>query len=361
VLYHLFHALAPDVRLLNVFNYITFRTALATLTALILSFAFGPWTIARLKALAVGQIIRPEGPSAHAGKAGTPTMGGILILAAVLLPSLLWVDLRNPLVWVLVVSTVGFGAIGCADDLLKLVRTDHRGLRAGYKFGCQVAVASAIGAWLIVYAERGWFTTRLGVPFFKQIEPDLGWLYLPLVVLVLVGCANAVNLTDGLDGLAIGAVLIAAMPFTVIAYLAGNAIAADYLLIMNIKGVGEATIFGGAVVGASLGFLWFNFYPAQVFMGDTGSLGLGAAIGTLAILAKQELLLIVVGGLFVIEAASVILQVGSFKLRGKRIFKMSPLHHHFELLGWAEPKIVVRFWILGLIFALLGISTLKLR
>ncbi|HEX9639133.1 MAG TPA: phospho-N-acetylmuramoyl-pentapeptide-transferase [Acidobacteriota bacterium] len=361
MLYHLFHALTPQFTLLNVFNYITFRTALATLTALVLSFALGPWTIRRLRAMAVGQVIRPEGPSGHVGKAGTPTMGGLLILIAVLLPTLLWVDLGNPLIPVLLFSTVGFGLIGGADDLLKLRHAHHRGLGVRNKFLAQLVIASVVGLWLMHYAADGLFTTRLGLPFFKEFEPDLGWLYVPFVALVLVCAANGVNMTDGLDGLAMGAVLIAALPFTVIAYLAGNAIAAEYLLIMNIKGVGEATIFGGALIGASLGFLWFNFYPAEVFMGDTGSMSLGAAIGTLAILAKQELLLVIVGGLFVIETASVILQVGSFKLRGKRVFKMAPLHHHFELKGWTEPKIVIRFWILGIIFALMGLATLKLR
>jgi phospho-N-acetylmuramoyl-pentapeptide-transferase len=361
MLYQLFHSLTPRLTLFNVFNYITFRTALATLTALVLAFSLGPWMIRRLRALSVGQFIRPEGPSAHAGKAGTPTMGGVLILVAILVPTLLWVDLRNPLVPVLMFSTAGFGLIGCADDLLKLRYAHHHGLGARSKLLLQVLIGSAVGLWLMRYAAQGIFNTHLTVPFFKQIEPELGWFYLPFVVLVLVCSANAVNLTDGLDGLAMGAVLIAALPFTVIAYLAGNAIAAEYLLIPNIKGVGEATIFGGALIGASLGFLWFNFYPAEVFMGDTGSMSLGAAIGTLAILAKQELLLVIVGGLFVIETASVILQVGSFKLRGKRIFRMSPLHHHFELVGWSEPKIVIRFWILAIIFALMGLATLKLR
>jgi phospho-N-acetylmuramoyl-pentapeptide-transferase len=262
---------------------------------------------------------------------------------------------------VLLFSTLGFGLIGGADDLLKLRLAHHRGLGVRAKFGLQVVVATVVGLWLMGYATAGLFSTQLGIPFFKQLEPELGWLYVPFVVLVLVCAANGVNMTDGLDGLAMGAVLIAALPFTVIAYLAGNAITADYLLILNVKGVGEATIFGGALIGASLGFLWFNFYPAEVFMGDTGSMSLGAAIGTLAVLAKQELLLVIVGGLFVIETASVILQVGSFKLRGKRIFRMAPLHHHFELAGWSEPKIVIRFWILAIIFALMGLATLKLR
>jgi phospho-N-acetylmuramoyl-pentapeptide-transferase len=288
-------------------------------------------------------------------------MGGLLIITAVALPTLLWADLRNGFVWISVVSMILFGAIGFADDYLKVARKRNLGLSARRKFLLQVLVAAALGALLVWMASRGLFTTRLSFPFFKWILPDLGWGYVLFAVLVLAGSANAVNLTDGLDGLAIGSVLVASSAFTVLAYAAGNAIVADYLGIPNVKGTGELTVFCGALVGASLGFLWFNCHPAEVFMGDVGSMALGGALGTTALLIKQEFLLVLAGGLFVVEALSVILQVGSFKLRGTRIFRMSPLHHHFELAGWSETKVVIRFWIVAIMFALLALATLKLR
>jgi phospho-N-acetylmuramoyl-pentapeptide-transferase len=314
-----------------------------------------------LRHFQIGQEIREEGPASHQSKKGTPTMGGLLLVAAVVVPTLLWVDLRNPFVWMAVASTVLFGAIGFADDYLKVAKRRNLGLTAKVKFGLQVAVAVALGVVLVLMAREGLFSTTLTVPFVKAFHPDLGWAYVAFVVLVLAGSANAVNLTDGLDGLAIGSTLIAATTFSVLAYAAGNAIVAEYLGIANVKGTGELTIFCGALVGASLGFLWFNCHPAEVFMGDVGSMALGGALGTTAVLVKQEFLLVVAGGLFVVEAASVILQVASYRLRGKRIFRMSPLHHHFELGGWSESKVVIRFWILAILFSLLALATLKLR
>jgi phospho-N-acetylmuramoyl-pentapeptide-transferase len=288
-------------------------------------------------------------------------MGGLLLVGAVVVPTLLWADLRNPFVWIAVSAMVFFGAIGFIDDYRKVARKRNLGLTAKAKFGLQVAVAVAIGVILVLMAERGLFSTALTFPFVKNFRPDLGWGYVAFVVLVVTGAANAVNLTDGLDGLAIGSTLIAATTFSVLSYAAGNAIVAEYLGIANVKGSGELTVFCGALVGASLGFLWFNCHPAEVFMGDVGSMALGGALGTTAVLVKQEFLLVIAGGLFVVEAASVILQVGSYRLRGKRIFRMSPLHHHFELAGWSETKVVIRFWILAILFALLALATLKLR
>jgi phospho-N-acetylmuramoyl-pentapeptide-transferase len=359
--YHLLYPLQEHFGAFNVFRYITFRTAMATVTALIVSLLLGPGLIRRLQEFQIGQEIREEGPSSHQSKQGTPTMGGILIITAVVLPTLLWADLGNHFVWVAVISTLLFGVIGFVDDFLKIRRKQNLGLTARHKFAAQIVVSLLLGVALIWLADAGHFVTTLSVPFFKNFTPDLGWSYVVLAVLVLVGSSNAVNLTDGLDGLAIGSLLIASATFAVLAYASGNAIVSDYLGIQNIKGVGEVTVFCGAVVGASLGFLWFNSHPAEVFMGDVGSMAMGGALGTTALLIKQEILLIIVGGLFVIEAASVILQVGSFKLRGKRIFRMSPLHHHFELSGWSETKVVIRFWIVALIFSLLALATLKLR
>jgi phospho-N-acetylmuramoyl-pentapeptide-transferase len=359
--YHLLYPLRDTIGAFNVFQYITFRTAMATLTALLVSLLLGPWMINRLRQSQIGQEIREEGPSSHQSKKGTPTMGGLLIITAVVLPTLLWADTRNTFVWIPVAAVLLFGAIGFADDYLKVARERSLGLRAGSKFALQAIVALSLGGYLLWLAQHGQFETTLSFPFVKTFNPDLGWLYPFFVLLVLTGSANAVNLTDGLDGLAIGSLLIVWAAFSILAYAAGNAIVADYLAIPNVKGVGEVTVFCGAVVGASLGFLWFNSHPAEIFMGDVGSMGLGGALGTTAVLIKQELLLIVAGGLFVIEALSVILQVGSFKLRGRRIFRMSPLHHHFELSGWSETKVVIRFWIIALIFALLALATLKLR
>lgn len=359
--YHLLYPLHEQLGAFNVFRYITFRSAMAILTALTVSLALGPGLIRGLRQFQIGQEIREEGPASHRAKQGTPTMGGILVLTAVVLTTLLWADLRNVFVWIAVGSILLFGAIGFADDSLKIARRRNLGLTARRKLLLQVAVALSVGLALVWLARRGMFTTRLSFPFFKGLEPDLSWGYPALVVLVLAGSANAVNLTDGLDGLAIGAVLVAAAAFTVLAYASGHAIVADYLGIPNVKGTGELTVFCAAMVGASLGFLWFNCHPAEIFMGDVGSMGLGGALGTVALLTKQEILLVVIGGLFVLEAASVIVQVTVFRTRGRRVLRMSPLHHHFELGGWSESKVVIRFWILAVIFALLALATLKLR
>jgi phospho-N-acetylmuramoyl-pentapeptide-transferase len=361
MLYHLLFPLHTEFSVLNVTRYITFRTAAASLTALAISLLLGPWLIRRLREFQIGQVIRQEGPQTHRTKAGTPTMGGLLILAASLVPTLLWADLTNIYIWIAVISTAGFGAIGFADDYLKITRRNHHGLIPRYKMGGQIAVALLVGLTLMVLAHYNLYSTRLIFPFFKWLIPDLGWLYVPFAVLVLVGVSNAVNLTDGLDGLAISTFAIVAAAFTALAYVTGHRILADYLLLVRFAPAGELTIFCGALVGASLGFLWYNSYPAEIFMGDVGSLALGGALGTVAILIKQELLLVIVGGVFVLEALSVIVQVASFKLTGQRVFRMAPLHHHFELIGWSEPKVITRFVILGIIFALLSLTTLKLR
>jgi phospho-N-acetylmuramoyl-pentapeptide-transferase len=363
VLYYFLVPLADRVPGLNVVRYITFRTAAASLTALALSLLLGPWLIRRLRAFQIGQVVRQDGPASHKPKAGTPTMGGLLILAAVFIPTLLWADLANPYIWIAVIATACFGAIGFVDDYLKVTRHSHYGLFARYKFAAQIVVALGVGVALLVLAghDPPLYTTRLIPPFFKRYIPDLGGFYVLFAVVVLVGATNAVNLTDGLDGLAISTFSVSAATFTALAYVTGHRVFADYLLLVHFEPVGELTIFCGALVGASLGFLWWNAHPAEVFMGDVGSLGLGGALGTVAILIKQELLLPIVGGVFVMEAASVIIQVASFKLTGKRVFKMSPIHHHFELIGWQEPKIITRFLILSIICALFSLTTLKLR
>ena len=345
----------------NVFRYITFRVAAAVVTALILSWLLGPWFIRQLRRLSVGQNIRDVGPQAHQVKAGTPTMGGLLILFATLVPTLLWMDLGNVYVWMVMIVTTAFGAIGFADDYLKVRNRRNLGLTAGAKFWLQVIAGLALGVALLVLPAGAGFNPTLTFPFIKRLVLHLGYLYIPFVAFVLVGASNAVNLTDGLDGLAIGSTSVAAATYALFTYVAGNRVIASYLQISYVPGVGEVAVFCGALVGAGIGFLWFNAHPAEVFMGDVGSLALGAAIGTVAVLAKQEILLVLVGGLFVMEAMSVIIQVASFKLRGKRVFRMSPLHHHFELSGWAEPKVIVRFWILSILFALMALSTLKLR
>jgi len=361
MLYHLL----LDVELpgLNVVRYITFRTAAASLTAFALSLLLGPWLIRRLRAFQVGQVVRTDGPESHKPKAGTPTMGGVLILAAVFLPTLLWADLSNPYVWIAVLATAAFGAVGFTDDYLKITRHSHHGLFARYKFLAQIIIALAVGLALLVLADQTppLYSTRLIPPFFKNWIPDLGWGYVLFAVVVLVGASNAVNLTDGLDGLAISTFAVSAATFTALAYVTGHAVFADYLLLVRFTPAAELTIFCGALVGASLGFLWWNAHPAEVFMGDVGSLALGGALGTVAILIKQELLLPIVGGVFVLEAGSVILQVASFKLTGRRVFRMAPLHHHFELAGWQEPKIITRFLILAIVFALFSLTSLKLR
>ena len=364
MLYNLLYQFHNQITVLNVIQYITFRTAAASLTALVISLLLGPWLIRKLREFQIGQIIRHEGPASHAPKAGTPTMGGLLILTASLVPTLLWADLRNIYVGIAVLATAAFGAIGFADDYLKIVRRSHHGLLPRYKMLCQVAVALLVGVMLIYLAEYRQpplYSTRLIFPFFKSLIPDLGWGYVLFAIVVLVGASNAVNLTDGLDGLAIGTFAIAAAAFTALAYVTGHSILANYLLLVHFPPAAELTIFCGSLVGASLGFLWYNSYPADIFMGDVGSLALGGALGTVAILIKQELLLPIVGGVFVLEALSVILQVGSFKLTGRRVFKMAPLHHHFELIGWSEPKVITRFLIVAIIFALFSLTTLKLR
>ncbi len=363
MLFHLLALFRHDVPGMNVVRYITFRTAVASLTALFLVLVLGPWMIERLRRLQIGQHIREEGPVGHKTKAGTPTMGGLLILAGILVPTLLWADLTNRNVWILVVVTSLFGAIGFADDYLKVVKKQSLGLTARWKFRGQVTVGLTLGVvlYLLSQTEPTHYSTRLLLPFFKNAIPELEAFYVLLAVAVVVGASNAVNLTDGLDGLAIGSMLIASAAFTVLAYVSGHRVFSDYLDLLYLPGAGEITIFCGAMVGASIGFLWWNCYPAQVFMGDVGSLALGGALGTVALLIKQELLLFSVGGLFVLEALSVILQVGSYKLRGKRIFRMAPLHHHFELVGWKEPQIIIRFWIAAFVFALFSLTTLKLR
>jgi phospho-N-acetylmuramoyl-pentapeptide-transferase len=360
----------------RIFRYLTFRTAFASLTALFVGLLIGPIVINRLREFQIGQYIREEGPKAHQKKAGTPTMGGLLIVIAIVVPTLLWADLSNPFAWTAVLSTMAFAAIGFADDYLKVVHKRNLGLTARAKMGWQVVTSAAIAVALLVMQARGLYSTRLVVPFIKQIRPDLvvGRLlhyphlwplafapFVVFVVLVIVFSSNAVNLTDGLDGLAIGCTVIAAGALAVLTYVSGHAVFAGYLDLQRMPQVGELTIFCGSMVGAAIGFLWYNAHPAEVFMGDVGSLALGGAIATVAVMIKQELLLPFIGGIFVIEALSVILQVASYKLRKKRIFKMAPLHHHFELLGWSESKIIVRFWIASLVFALFALTTLKLR
>ena len=365
MLYYFLYALHGEFSVLNVVRYITFRTALATLTALLLVLVLGPWMIERLRQLQVGQYIREEGPKAHQAKAGTPTMGGILILTGIIVPTLLWADLTNRNVWIVTIATIAFGLVGFADDYLKVVQKRSLGLTGRTKLLCQFVIGLTVGSIIYLLAQPGAepreYSTRVVLPFFKQVVPDLGLLYIVFAVLLLTLASNAVNLTDGLDGLAIGTTVIAGAAFTALTYVSGHARFADYLDVMYRPGVGEITVFCGAMVGAAMGFLWWNCYPAQVFMGDVGSLALGGALGTVALLIKQELLLFLVGGLFMVEAFSVILQVASFRLTGRRVFRMSPLHHHFELIGWKEPQIIIRFWILAIIFALLSLTTLKLR
>ena len=360
MLYHLLFPLHQSYTVLNVFRYVTFRTAGAILTALLISLLFGPALIRKLRELQIGQSIRDDGPAGHLQKAGTPTMGGILILASVLIATLLWANLANRFVWLALFSTVWMGAVGFSDDYLKVVSKNSKGLSVRAKLLWQVIPSMLIGLFLYVNPVDP-FTTKLAIPFLKRWMPDLGWGYVLFVTLVIVGTSNAVNLTDGLDGLAIGPILMTAAAYTVLAYVAGNASIAHYLQVVFVRGSSELTVFGGAIVGASLGFLWYNAYPAQLFMGDTGSLALGAAVATLAVLVKSELLLLVVGGVFVAEAISVIMQVFSYRTTGRRVFRMAPIHHHYELNGMAEPKIIVRFWIISFILALLSLTTLKLR
>ena len=369
---HLYHLFSP----VRVFQYTTFRTAMASLTAVLLFVLLGPWFIARLRRFQIGQHIREDGPQSHQKKAGTPTMGGLLICGAIVLSTLLWANLRVPAVWVAMAGLVTFGAIGFWDDYLKIRRKRNLGLTVRQKFMLEILAAVVMGVLLLGMNASRLYTTEINMPFFKDFKPDLlihAWLNNPwtyplacgfffvFVVLVLVGASNAVNLTDGLDGLAIGLMLIAAGAMTVLAFLEGNAELARYLELSRPRDAAELTIFCAAMTGASLGFLWYNAHPAEIFMGDVGALALGGGLGTVAVLLKQELLLVFIGGVYVVELLSVILQVGSFKLRGKRIFKMAPLHHHFEQLGWAESKIIIRFWIAGLVMALFALTTLKLR
>jgi phospho-N-acetylmuramoyl-pentapeptide-transferase len=359
MLYHLLYPLHTLFSVLNVFRYITFRTIYASLTAFFICFFLGPWVIDRLTRMQVGQYIRDDGPKSHLGKAGTPTMGGVLIVAAVTLATLLWSDLTDPFIWIALVVLLGFGVVGFMDDYLMQVKKQSKGLSVRGKLLLQGGVALVASVWIYLTPN---FSTEVAVPFFKTVTPDLGWGYVVFALLVIVGASNAVNLTDGLDGLAIGPVIIAAATYMVFAYVAGHVKIASYLQITYVPGCGELTVLCGAMAGAGLGFLWFNAYPAQVFMGDTGSLSLGATLGVIAVITKQEILLVLVGGLFVIEALSVIFQVGFFKMTsGRRIFRMAPLHHHFELKGWPEPKVIVRFWIIAIALALLAMSTLKLR
>ncbi len=361
MLYRLLYPLAARFPVFNVFRYITFRTAMSAVTALALALVLGPAMIRWLRKAQIGQSIREEGPRTHLAKAGTPTMGGLLILLAVVAATVLWMDLSNRFVWIALATLVGVGAVGFADDWTKVTKRRSLGLTGRGKLVPQFLVAFAVAFAIQQWAGHGAISTVITVPFLKRVLPDLGILYIPFVALVVVGSSNAVNLTDGLDGLATGAVGIAAGTYAVLAYVTGNAVAARYLQIPFIPQSGELAVFCGALVGAALGFLWFNCHPADVFMGDVGALPLGAAIAAVAVMTKQEILLAIVGGLFVIEALSVILQVASFQTTGRRIFKMAPLHHHFELLGWAESRVIIRFWILAILFAVLGLSTLKLR
>ena len=373
----LYQKLFPYYRLFRIFRYLTFRTVFASLTALLIGLLIGPYVIEKLREFQIGQYIREEGPQSHQKKSGTPTMGGVLICISILVPTLLWADLSNPYVWLVTLSTLAFGAIGFADDYIKVVHRRNKGLTARAKLALQFAASAGVAVALVVMETRGGYSTRLMVPFAKRFRPDLVWewmghiphmhwlVFVPFIIFVMIvisGASNAVNLTDGLDGLAIGCTIIAAGALTVLTYVSGHVVFSDYLELQRMPMVSELTVFCGSMVGASIGFLWYNAHPAEVFMGDVGSLALGGAIGTVAVVIKQELLLPFIGGVFILEALSVMLQVGSYKLRnGKRIFKMAPLHHHFELVGWSESKVIARFWILALVFALFALTTLKLR
>ena len=358
MLYHLLYPLASSVKLFNIFKYLTFRTIYAMITALIVTFLLGPWIIRKLESLQARQIIRTDGPESHLKKQGTPTMGGVMILAGIVIPTLLWADLANTYVWLTLFIIVGYGLIGFIDDYKKVVEKNPKGLSPRQKMFWQMLLGAAFG--IILFSMPG-FSRELYFPFFKNLHPNLWFFFIPFVMLVIVGASNAVNLTDGLDGLAIGPVSINAATYMLFTYIAGNIKYAGYLQIPYVAGAGELSVVCGALVGAGIGFLWYNSYPAEVFMGDVGSLSLGGGLGALAVITKQEILLVIVGGVFVVEALSVIFQVGSYKYRGKRIFRMAPIHHHFELKGVAEPKIIVRFWIITLILALVAISTLKMR
>lgn len=372
----LYQKLYPFFHPFRIFRYLTFRTAFASGTALLIALLIGPYVIQKLREFQIGQYIREDGPKSHQKKSGTPTMGGVLIAIAILLPTVLWSDPANPFVWIAVFATIAFGAVGFADDYIKVVKRRNLGLTSRQKLLGQALAAMAVAIALSVLQQFKMFSTQLTVPFIKHWRPDLLWhwpmhdphlaflMFLPFVafvVFVLMGASNAVNLTDGLDGLAIGCTIIAASALAILTYVSGHVVFADYLELQHMPAVGELTVFCGSMVGASIGFLWYNAHPAEVFMGDVGSLALGGAIGTVAVIIRQELLLPFIGGIFILEAVSVMLQVGSYKLRKKRIFKMAPLHHHFEQLGWSESKVIARFWIGALVFALFALTTLKLR
>ncbi|HEB70255.1 MAG TPA: phospho-N-acetylmuramoyl-pentapeptide-transferase [Desulfobulbus sp.] len=359
MLYHLLYSLHTQISWFNVFRYITFRSIGAAITAFLILCVLGPKFIRWLQLKQIGQVVRSDGPESHLSKQGVPTMGGVLILAAMTISTLLWADLTSGLIWLLLGISLFFGAIGAVDDLQKVTRGNSKGLSPRGKLLLQMIGASMVGLYLILHPE---YDGRLAIPFFKTFHPDLGWWYIPFTVLVIVGASNAVNLTDGLDGLAAGPVMISGSVYLIFSYAAGNVIVAQYLQIPYVQGAGEVAVFCGTLIGACLGFLWFNAYPAEIFMGDVGSLSLGGTLGAVSIITKQEFLLAIVGGIFVMEAVSVILQVGYFKMSGgKRIFLMAPIHHHFEKKGWQEPKVVVRFWIISIILGLLALATLKLR
>lgn len=372
----LYEKLYPFFHPFRIFRYLTFRTAFASGTALLIALVIGPYVIQKLREFQIGQYIREDGPKSHQKKSGTPTMGGVLIAIAILLPTVLWSDPANPFVWIAVFATVAFGAVGFADDYIKVVKRRNLGLTARAKLAGQALAAVLVAVALALLQQFKMFSTSLSVPFAKNLRPDLLWhwpmhiphlgflAFLPFIIwvlFVLMGSSNAVNLTDGLDGLAIGCTIIAAAALTVLTYVSSHVVFADYLELQRMPAVAELTVFCGSMVGASIGFLWYNAHPAEVFMGDVGSLALGGAIGTVAVIIRQELLLPFIGGIFILEAVSVMLQVGSYKLRKKRIFKMAPIHHHFEQLGWSESKVIARFWILALVFALFALTTLKLR
>ena len=359
MIYHLLYPLHTTVSFFNVFRYITFRTIFASITALLICLIVGPWLIRKLQSLQIDQQIREDGPQSHMVKKGTPTMGGVLIIFAVMISTLLWANLAIDYIWLILMVTVGYGLIGFFEDYQKFTGKNSRGVSGKKRLVAEISIAIFVS--IILYLKPG-FNSQVTIPFFKTVLPNIGWGYVLLSTFIIVGAANAVNLTDGLDGLAIGPATICFATYVLFAYFAGNVKVASYLQITYVSGAGELAVFCGALVGAGLGFLWFNSYPAEVFMGDVGSLSLGGALGTMAVITKQEILLAIVGGVFVVETFSVIFQVGYFKLTGgKRIFRMAPLHHHFELKGWAEPKVIVRFWVISILLALLAISTLKLR
>ncbi|MFD1696484.1 phospho-N-acetylmuramoyl-pentapeptide-transferase [Roseibium aestuarii] len=360
-MFHYLVAFADAISALNVFRYITFRTGGAIMTALLFVFLFGPKIISSLRLRqGHGQPIRADGPEAHLAKKGTPTMGGLMILSGALVAALLWCDLTNPYVWIVIGVTVGFGAIGFYDDYLKVTKSSHKGFSGKSRLGLEFLIAAS-AAFVVTLLDNEPFSTSIAFPFLKDLTLNLGIFFIPFAAFVVVGAGNAVNLTDGLDGLAIVPVMIACAAFALIAYLSGNAVFANYLQIHHVAGTGELAVIAGAVIGAGLGFLWFNAPPAAIFMGDTGSLALGGMIGAIAVATKHEIVLAIIGGLFVLEAVSVIVQVASFKLTGKRVFRMAPIHHHFELMGWTESQVVIRFWIIAVVLALVGLATLKLR